>query len=97
MTDRRRSQGLVPVTAVALALIQPAALAQSPLGPADEFRPLSANSQDIREGKDLVDTACAKCHVDASEPRKSGSDSASETWGRSCSHGEPKGHPTPRS
>jgi cytochrome c553 len=65
MKEHWRSQGLVgigAIAAVALALMQVAALAQSPLGPADEARPLGANAEDIREGKELADTACAKCH-----------------------------------
>ena len=28
----------------------------------DELRPLYANSDDIRDGKELADTTCAKCH-----------------------------------
>jgi len=43
----------------------PAALAQKPASPAgsrDELRPLSANSMDIAEGKQLAQRFCADCH-----------------------------------
>ncbi len=38
------------------------ASAQAPLAPADEMRPLYATSDDIRDGKELADTTCSKCH-----------------------------------
>ena len=38
------------------------ASAQTPIAPGDETRPLYATSDDIRDGKELADTTCAKCH-----------------------------------
>ncbi len=38
------------------------ASAQTPLAPGDETRPLYATSDDIRDGKELADTTCSKCH-----------------------------------
>ncbi len=38
------------------------ASAQTPIAPGDETRPLYATSDDIRDGKELADTTCSKCH-----------------------------------
>ncbi len=65
MTRRPRLRGRAGIGAAfgaALALAQTAAYAQSATLSADELRPLYANADDIREGKQLADTACAKCH-----------------------------------
>jgi cytochrome c553 len=45
-----------------LALTGLGASAQTPLTRGDEARPLYATSDDIREGKELAETTCVKCH-----------------------------------
>ena len=55
----RRSLAAITVSA-AVALWRADAMAQSAI--VDELRPLSANSDDIRDGKELADSTCAKCH-----------------------------------
>ena len=65
MTGRVRWRafgGLVTVGSVAFAFAQATVLAQSSPGATDAFRPLGANAEDVREGRELADTACAKCH-----------------------------------
>ena len=58
-----RARGLVVAGAVAFALMTHAgALAQSSQVPADAFRPLGANAEDVRDGRELAAAACAKCH-----------------------------------
>jgi cytochrome c553 len=47
---------------VAIALSAGGVLSQSALIPADELRPVYANADDIRDGKELADATCAKCH-----------------------------------
>ncbi len=47
---------------VTFALTQASVLAQSSAGAGDAFRPLGANAEDVREGRELAETACAKCH-----------------------------------
>jgi cytochrome c553 len=47
---------------VSLAFAQHTVLAQSSLIANDAFRPLGANAEDAREGRELADSACAKCH-----------------------------------
>ena len=54
--------GFAVVGLVAFAFTQAAVLAQSSPGAGDAFRPLGANAEDIREGRELAQTACAKCH-----------------------------------
>jgi cytochrome c553 len=65
MTGRRKWRGFLRVGAVigaALSVAQVVAFAQTPAISGDELRPLFANADDIREGKALADTACARCH-----------------------------------
>jgi cytochrome c553 len=65
MTGRVGSRafgGFAVVGFVAFAFTQAAVLAQSSPGAGDAFRPLGANAEDIREGRELAQTACAKCH-----------------------------------
>ncbi len=47
---------------VVLALSATCAIAQTALIPPDELRPVYANADDIRDGKELADTTCSKCH-----------------------------------
>ncbi len=47
---------------VAIGLSVNGAMSQSALIPADELRPVYANADDIRDGKELAETTCAKCH-----------------------------------
>ena len=53
--------GLLIVGWVTFAFAQ-AFLADPSLSGGDDFRPLGANVEDAREGRELADTACAKCH-----------------------------------
>src|SRR5271165_2411716 len=55
----RRSLAAITLYA-AVALWRADAMAQSAI--VDELRPLYANSDDIRDGKELADSTCAKCH-----------------------------------
>jgi cytochrome c553 len=55
----RRLFAVLTVSA-AVALWRADATAQSAI--VDELRPLYANSDDIRDGKELADSTCAKCH-----------------------------------
>ena len=55
----RRSLAAITVSA-GVALWRADAMAQSAI--VDELRPLYANSDDIRDGKELADSTCAKCH-----------------------------------
>jgi cytochrome c553 len=55
---RRALAGIIVSAGVALWLAD--AMAQSTS--VDELRPLYANSADIRDGKELADSTCAKCH-----------------------------------
>ena len=55
----RRLLAVLTVSA-AVALWRADAMAQSAI--VDELRPLYANSDDIRDGKELADSTCAKCH-----------------------------------
>jgi cytochrome c553 len=48
------------LAAAALATLD--ASAQTPLPPGEELRPLYAMGSDLAEGKQLAETACAKCH-----------------------------------
>jgi cytochrome c553 len=54
--------GLAVVGSVAFALTQASVLAQSSPDAADAFRPLGANAEDVREGRELANKACANCH-----------------------------------
>jgi cytochrome c553 len=47
---------------VTFAFAQATVLAQPSPSAEDDFRPLGANAEDAREGRELADTACAKCH-----------------------------------
>jgi cytochrome c553 len=65
MTGRVRSAafgGLAAVGFAAFAIALAPVLAQSSPGVTDAFRPLGANAEDVREGRELADTACATCH-----------------------------------
>ena len=55
----RRLLAVITVSA-GVALWRADAMAQSAI--VDELRPVYANSDDIRDGKELADTTCAKCH-----------------------------------
>ncbi len=50
----------VMIASAGVALWRADAMAQSAI--VDELRPLYANSDDIRDGKELADSTCAKCH-----------------------------------
>ncbi len=54
--------GFVTVASVVFALTQAAVQAQSWPAAGDASRPLGANAEDVREGRELADTACVKCH-----------------------------------
>ena len=59
--DHRARRLLAVMSASAAgALWQADAVAQSAI--VGELRPLYANSEDIRDGKQLADSTCAKCH-----------------------------------
>ena len=62
MATHHKTRRLLAVMTVSagVALWSADALAQSAI--ADELRPVYANSDDIRDGKELADTTCAKCH-----------------------------------
>ena len=62
MAIRHRTRRLLAVITVSagVALWRADAMAQSAI--TDELRPLYANSDDIREGKELADSTCTKCH-----------------------------------
>jgi cytochrome c553 len=62
MAIHHKTSRLLAVIAVSagVALSRADAMAQSPI--VDELRPLYANSDDIRDGKELADSMCAKCH-----------------------------------
>jgi cytochrome c553 len=55
----RRSLAVITASA-GVALWHADAIAQSAM--VDELRPLYANSDDIRDGKELADSTCGKCH-----------------------------------
>ena len=60
-TQHKTRRLLAVITASAgVALWRADALAQSAI--VDELRPVYANSDDIRDAKELADTTCAKCH-----------------------------------
>src|SRR6516165_5009506 len=56
---QRSLAGIIVSAGVALGPAD-ATMAQS--AAVDELRPLYANSDDIRDGKELADSTCAKCH-----------------------------------
>ena len=62
MAIHHKSRRLLAVMTVSagVALWRADAMAQSAI--VDELRPLYANSDDIRDGKELADSTCAKCH-----------------------------------
>lgn len=62
MATQHKTRRLLAVITVSagVALWRADALAQSAI--VDELRPVYANSDDIRDGKELADTTCAKCH-----------------------------------
>jgi cytochrome c553 len=60
MAIRHKKRRLFAVITVSATLWRADALAQS--ANVDELRPLYANSDDIRDGKELADSTCAKCH-----------------------------------
>ena len=65
MATYRRAGLLVAATAAVgavIALSASGAVSQTALIPADELRPVYANADDIRDGKELADTTCSKCH-----------------------------------
>ena len=59
---RRVFRCLLVVGCVTVALAQDTVLAQSSSTANDAFRPLGANAEDVLEGRELADSACAKCH-----------------------------------
>ena len=62
MATQHKTRRLLAVITVSagVALWRADALAQSAI--VDELRPVYANSDDIRDAKELADTTCAKCH-----------------------------------
>jgi cytochrome c553 len=59
----RRARGLLVAGAAAFAAVtHGGVLAQSTQAPSDAFRPLGANAEDVRDGRELASAACAKCH-----------------------------------
>jgi cytochrome c553 len=64
MAIHQKTRFLAAMAAVGagLALSGADVIAQSPPKPGDDLRPLYANVDDIRDGKELADTTCAKCH-----------------------------------
>ena len=64
MTEWRLIVGVAIVGSVALAFMMTPAFAQSQGDAGDGFRPIGANAEDVREGRELADTACARCHGD---------------------------------
>jgi cytochrome c553 len=62
MAIPNRAALFVAAAGAAIALSASGAISQTALIPAEELRPVYANVDDIRDGKELADTTCSKCH-----------------------------------
>ena len=62
MAIHRKTRRLLAVVSVSAGVALWSADATAQSATADELRPLYANSDDIRDGKELADSTCAKCH-----------------------------------
>ena len=62
MAIHRKTRRLLAVVSISAGVALWSADATAQSATADELRPLYANSDDIRDGKELADSTCAKCH-----------------------------------
>ena len=62
MAIHRKTRRLFAVVSISAGVALWSADATAQSATADELRPLYANSDDIRDGKELADSTCAKCH-----------------------------------
>jgi cytochrome c553 len=62
MAIHRKTRRLLAVMSISAGVAFWSADATAQSATTDELRPLYANSDDIRDGKELADSTCAKCH-----------------------------------
>jgi len=62
MAIHRKTRRLFAVVSISAGVALWSADSEAQSATADELRPLYANSDDIRDGKELADSTCAKCH-----------------------------------
>jgi cytochrome c553 len=62
MAVHNKARRLLAVLTVSAGAALPLANATAESTTIDELRPLYANSDDVRDGKELADSTCAKCH-----------------------------------
>src|SRR5271166_4322837 len=62
MAVHNKARRLLAIVTVSAGAALPLANAMAESTTIDELRPLYANSDDVRDGKELADSTCAKCH-----------------------------------